>query len=178
MATSPMSRVCCETPAPPAAPLLVTGGALFAWAYLPRFARAARQARPAPRRHRPARRDRRPVGRRAVGDPDYAALRDGIALSLDGDKPALPLDGFFALHPAMPNFARLYKANQALVVHAAATGYRERSHFDGQDVLESGLAGPGRVDSGWMNRALQALPQGERVAHRAAAWRRAHRRRW
>ena len=52
-----------------------------------------------------------------LGDPDYVALREGIALSSDGDKPALPLDGFFALHPAMANFARLYKANQALVVH-------------------------------------------------------------
>ena len=45
-----------------------------------------------------------------------------------------------------------------------ATPYRDRSHFDGQDVLESGFAGPGRVQSGWLNRALQALPQGERVA--------------
>ena len=44
-----------------------------------------------------------------------------------------------------------------------ATSYRERSHFDGQDVLESGFAGPGRVQSGWLNRALEALPRGERV---------------
>ena len=51
----------------------------------------------------------------------------------------------------------------ATVVHAVATGYRDRSHFDGQDVLESGYAGPGRVQSGWLNRALQALPRGERA---------------
>ena len=55
--------------------------------------------------------------------------------------PALPLDNFFGLHPAMPNFARLYEANQAIVVHAIASPYRERSHFDGQDVLETGLPG-------------------------------------
>jgi uncharacterized protein (DUF1501 family) len=64
----------------------------------------------------------------------------------------------------MPNFARLYAAKQALVVHAAATAYRQRSHFDGQDVLESGMPAPGIVDSGWMNRVLQALPKGEPIA--------------
>ena len=57
----------------------------------------------------------------------------------------------------------MYKDKKAAVVHAVATGYRERSHFDGQDVLESGFPGPGRVQSGWLNRALEALPRGERV---------------
>jgi uncharacterized protein (DUF1501 family) len=74
------------------------------------------------------------------------------------------LDSFFAMHPSMPEFARMYANKQAAVVHAVSTPYRDRSHFDGQDVLESGFAGPGRVQSGWLNRALQALPQGERVA--------------
>ena len=73
------------------------------------------------------------------------------------------LDSFFALHPAMPEFARMYREKKAAVVHAVATSYRDRSHFDGQDVLESGFAGPGRVQSGWLNRALEALPKGERV---------------
>ena len=93
-----------------------------------------------------------------LGDPAYGALRGELALSAGGDKPALALDGFFALHPAMPQLARLYQARQALVIHAAASPYRGRSHFDGQDVLESGLPGPGRADSGWMNRLLQVLP--------------------
>ena len=63
-------------------------------------------------------------------------------LRWDGEHAALPLDDFFGLNPAMTNFARLYDAKQALVVHATATDYRERSHFDGQDVLESGMPGP------------------------------------
>ena len=67
------------------------------------------------------------------------------------------------MHPAMPEFTRMYRANNAAVVHAVATPYRERSHFDGQDTLESGFAGPGRVQSGWLNRAIAALPRGERV---------------
>lgn len=96
-----------------------------------------------------------------IGDPDYAGLHGAIALAPTGDHAAIALDGFFALHPAMPVFARLYKENRASVVHAVATSYRERSHFDGQDVLESGYAGPGHTDSGWLNRAVFALPPGE-----------------
>src|SRR5262249_52920324 len=99
-----------------------------------------------------------------VGDPDWIKLRGDNALRLDGKTPALSLDGFFALNPAMPNLHRLYKAGQAIVVHAAATPYRERSHFDGQDVLESGYARAGRADTGWLNRALTGLAPGDRVA--------------
>ena len=73
------------------------------------------------------------------------------------------LDSFFGLHPAMPEISRMYREKKAAVVHAVASPYRDRSHFDGQDVLESGYGGPGRVQSGWLNRALEALPKGERV---------------
>ncbi|ESQ86373.1 hypothetical protein AEAC466_04005 [Asticcacaulis sp. AC466] len=88
-----------------------------------------------------------------AGDPDYAALRGD--LPVEG---AIPLDSTFSLHPSMNAFARQYKAGQALVIHAAASPYRERSHFDGQDVLESGMTAPGHTDSGWMNRFLRTLP--------------------
>ncbi|MEI9426661.1 DUF1501 domain-containing protein [Mesorhizobium sp. Cs1299R1N3] len=154
----------CETPHPSRRAVLMTGGALFAWAYLPRFARAAdnRDPRLIVIVLRGALDGLSAVG--PVGDPDYAGLHGDIALSLSGPHAALPLDAFFAINPAMPVFARLFKASQAAVVHAAATGYRERSHFDGQDVLESGFAGPGHVASGWLNRALENLPAGDRVA--------------
>jgi uncharacterized protein (DUF1501 family) len=101
-----------------------------------------------------------------VGDPAYASLHGALALSTTGEHPAIPLDGFFVLNPAMPVLGRLYKQGQATIVHATATAYRERSHFDGQDVLESGQAGPGSVQSGWLNRALAAIPSGERVGGR------------
>jgi len=95
-----------------------------------------------------------------LGDPDYADLHGSIALSKSGDKAAFPLDGFFGLNPSMTSFANMYAKKQALVIHAVATGYRERSHFDGQDVLESGYSSPGRAESGWLNRALETLPRG------------------
>src|SRR5262249_25167040 len=98
-----------------------------------------------------------------VGDPDWVKLRGDKGLRLDGTDAALPLDSFFALNPAMPNLHRLYRAGEATIVHAVATPYRDRSHFDGQDVLESGLGKPGHVDTGWLNRALATLEPGGRA---------------
>jgi uncharacterized protein (DUF1501 family) len=143
---------------------LLLGGASFAaWAYLPRFARAAdgRDPRLIVVILRGALDGLATVA--PVGDADYAGLHGSIALSPDGPHAAVMLDSFFALHPSMPEFARMYRDKHAAVIHAVATPYRDRSHFDGQDVLESGFAGPGRVQSGWLNRALEALPRGERV---------------
>lgn len=92
-----------------------------------------------------------------LGDPDYARLRGEIALSASGEAASLPLNDFFALNGAMPQLHTLYQKSEALFVHAVHTPYRARSHFDGQDVLESGLGGVGRVDDGWLNRALVNL---------------------
>jgi uncharacterized protein (DUF1501 family) len=144
---------------------LLGSGALFAWAYAPRLARAeGRDPRFLTIVLRGALDGLAAVA--PVGDPDWIKLRGDNALRLDGQTPALPLDGFFALNPAMPNLHRLYKAGQAIVVHAVASPYRERSHFDGQDVLESGLPKPGRVESGWLNRALGMLEPDTRVRPR------------
>ncbi len=93
-----------------------------------------------------------------AGDPDYATVRAQFAMP-----DALPLDSMFSVHPSLTNFARQYKAGQAILIHAAASPYRDRSHFDGQDVLESGMTAPGHTDSGWLNRFLQTLPSGGKI---------------
>jgi uncharacterized protein (DUF1501 family) len=93
-----------------------------------------------------------------VGDPDYAGLRGQIALARSGEGAALPLEGPFALHPALEFLHRSYVAKELAVLHAVASPYRERSHFDAQNVLESGDLRPHGSTSGWMNRALTALP--------------------
>ncbi|MEZ5909816.1 MAG: DUF1501 domain-containing protein [Hyphomicrobiaceae bacterium] len=92
-----------------------------------------------------------------IGDPDYIRLRGEAALPRSGPGAGLALDGFFALNGNMPFLHGLYGRKQALIVHAVATPYRGRSHFDGQDVLESGLATTTRSDDGWLNRALAGL---------------------
>ncbi len=151
--------------APSRRELLLASGTLFAWAYLPKVARAeGRDPRLLVIVLRGALDGLAAVA--PVGDPEWVRLRGDQALTLDGKTPALPLDSFFALNPAMPNLHRLYQAGAATIVHAAATPYRERSHFDGQDVLESGLGKPGTADTGWLNRALTSLQPGERAGAR------------
>lgn len=94
-----------------------------------------------------------------VGDADYARLRAGFDLQGQG---VIDLDGFFALNANMPNLAKLYAARQALIVHGASTPYRGRSHFAGQDMLESGLRNGGG-DTGWLNRATETLASSARA---------------
>jgi uncharacterized protein (DUF1501 family) len=148
--------------APTRRELLLSSGVLFAWSAVPRIARAeGRDPRLLAIVLRGGLDGLAVVA--PVGDPDWAKLRNDKSLTSDGPTPALPLDGFFALNPAMPNLHRLYQAGQATIVHAVATPYRERSHFDGQDVLESGLPKPGTADTGWLNRALAAIEPSGRV---------------
>ena len=93
------------------------------------------------------------------GDRDYAALRGEVALHAPGAAGgALRLDDTFGLHPALGFLAESYEARELIVLHAVATPYRERSHFDGQDLLENGTVRPHALASGWLNRALGQLP--------------------
>jgi uncharacterized protein (DUF1501 family) len=159
-----MTMDCCEVRTSTTRRGLLLGGASFAaWAYIPKFARGSdgRDPRLIVVILRGALDGLATVA--PLGDPDYAGLHGPIALATNGPHAAAMLDSFFALHPSMPEFARMVREKHAAVVHAVASPYRDRSHFDGQDVLESGYAGPGRVQSGWLNRALEALPRGERV---------------
>ncbi len=93
-----------------------------------------------------------------VGDSDYQKLRGRLAIPASGTGAGLPLDSLFVLNANMPFLHSLYLKREAIGVHAVATPYRGRSHFDGQDVLESGMPGVGRVEDGWLNRALTGMP--------------------
>lgn len=98
-----------------------------------------------------------------VGDPNYAALRGRIAIAPFGQSGgALKLDDTFGLHPALVSVHRLALDGQARICPAVATPDRARSHFEAQDVLESGGVIAYGAGSGWLNRTLQALaPQGK-----------------
>src|SRR5207302_3861398 len=95
--------------APSRRELLLASGVLFAWAYLPKAARAeGRDPRFLTIVLRGALDGLAAVA--PVGDPDWIKLRADKALTSGGPNAALDLDGFFALNPAMPNFHRLYRA--------------------------------------------------------------------
>ncbi|HEV7156839.1 MAG TPA: DUF1501 domain-containing protein [Caulobacteraceae bacterium] len=101
-----------------------------------------------------------------VGDPDYAGLRGAIAIPPFGaDGGALRLDDTFGLHPALTKIHALALAGEARIAPAIATPDRERSHFEAQDVLESGAARVYSTSSGWLNRALAAMgPEGKAIS--------------
>jgi uncharacterized protein (DUF1501 family) len=89
------------------------------------------------------------------GDGNYGKVRGELAMPAPGqDGGIYKLDGLFGLHPSLPTVFDEYRRNQALVVHAIASPYRDRSHFDGQDVLENGAADVGVLRNGWLNRAI------------------------
>lgn len=135
----------------------------------------------------------------APGDPAWADLRGnaeaaaraqalsaataaGNSLAIAAAQaPALALDATFAMHPALGTLHQWYLQKELLVVHAVASPYRERSHFDAQQLLESGGDRPFAESTGWLGRALQrsaksamaltaAMPLALRGADRASTW--------
>jgi len=104
------------------------------------------------------------------GDPDYASLHRELAIAAPGSADgALALNNTFGLHPALSYLHDRFAAGELIVFNAVASPYRDRSHFDGQNVLENGLAKPIGSADGWLNRALAALPASGRAADRAVA---------
>jgi uncharacterized protein (DUF1501 family) len=97
-----------------------------------------------------------------VADPRYAGRRGAVALKPPGDAGGcLPLDKLFALNPALAPIHPYWGKGELLFVHAAGNGYRTRSHFDAQDLMESGLSAKGAMSDGWLNRALALLQRGD-----------------
>jgi uncharacterized protein (DUF1501 family) len=94
-----------------------------------------------------------------LGERRYGELRGSLALPAVGESDGcLKLDGFFALNPALTAIHPYYQAGELLIVHATGNGYHTRSHFDAQDLMESGLAAKTGQSDGWLNRALAAMP--------------------
>jgi uncharacterized protein (DUF1501 family) len=94
------------------------------------------------------------------GDPALTGLRGEIVPAGPGQPDGLlDLGGFFGLHPSLANLHGMYKAGEAIPIHAVAGPTRVRSHFEAQDCLESGA--DHRMTSGWLNRAVAAMPQGQ-----------------
>jgi uncharacterized protein (DUF1501 family) len=95
------------------------------------------------------------------GDRDYEELRRELALAAPGAADGvLALDSTFGLHPSLTFLHERYLGGELAVIHAVASPYRDRSHFDGQNVLENGLTQPVGAADGWLNRALACLPPG------------------
>jgi uncharacterized protein (DUF1501 family) len=91
------------------------------------------------------------------GDPDYKSVRGVLALDTTGTNALHDLDGHFGLHPALINMKAMWDAKELAVFHNISSPYRDRSHFDGQNVLETGGTSPHVLSDGWLNRSLMPL---------------------
>lgn len=83
-------------------------------------------------------------------------------LALDPASGLIDLDGRFGLHGDAADLLPLWKSGELAFINAVSTPYRDqRSHFDGQDILESGGSSAADENSGWLNRALASIPRSE-----------------
>jgi len=99
-------------------------------------------------------------------------MRPSIAIpqpKRGGAAAAVDLDGFFGLHPSLAPIEPLFHKNQLAIVHAAGSPDPTRSHFDAQDFMESGTPGLKSTEDGWLNRALETVPEENASPFRAVA---------
>ena len=86
-------------------------------------------------------------------------VRDGL---LDKARPDIQVEGLlslssdFSLHPKLKYFHKLWQEKRASIVHATNIPYQLRSHFDGQDLMESGGHVPYKERTGWLGRGIKA----------------------
>ena len=106
-------------------------------------------------------------------EPDYYRLRPSIAIPeprRGGEDAAIDLDGFFGLHPSLQPLQPLFQNGQLAIVQAVGSPDPTRSHFDAQDFMESGTPGVKATEDGWLNRALQSMPEEQKSPFRAVAF--------
>ncbi len=106
-------------------------------------------------------------------EPNYYRLRPTIAIPeprRGGADAAIDLDGFFGLHPSLQPLQSLFQNGQLAIVQAVGSPDPSRSHFDAQDFMESGTPGVKSTDDGWLNRALQSMPEDKASPFRAVAF--------
>jgi uncharacterized protein (DUF1501 family) len=105
----------------------------------------------------------------ALGDPAFATARGALAQATQVGGEPLKLDTTFALHPLLPQLHQMYGQGELAVLHATGLAYRERSHFDAQQVLESGGTRPYELGTGWLARALLATQSASSTGLQAVA---------
>jgi uncharacterized protein (DUF1501 family) len=105
-------------------------------------------------------------------EPNYYRMRPSIAIPQPrrgATDAAIDLNGFFGLHPSLAPLEPLFHKNQLAIVHAAGSPDPTRSHFDAQDFMESGTPGVKATEDGWLNRAIETIPEENASPFRAVA---------
>src|SRR6188508_139985 len=92
------------------------------------------------------------------GDPEYYALRGGIAIPRAS---VLNLDGHFGLNPALAALKPYFDDGRVAFVPAAGHYGLTRSHFDAQDFMDTGTPGDKSTTTGWLDRGIARIPGSE-----------------
>ena len=94
------------------------------------------------------------------GDKAFRKLRPKLTLSPDHND-LVVLDDFYGLYspPKARDLNSLWQAGELSFIQSVSTPYRDgRSHFDGQDILETGGRHTGELREGWLTRMIHAIP--------------------
>lgn len=86
-----------------------------------------------------------------VGDPSFISARGRLAEEEGRHR----LNDLFALHPALGTVAEMASQREAMVFHAVGLSNPTRSHFDAQNLLETGGRAPYSAETGVLNRMLR-----------------------
>lgn len=92
-----------------------------------------------------------------LGDKSLRSARRDLLINEN-----LKVNPFFGLHPAFKNFGTMLSADEATIVHATAFPYTKRSHFEGQNIVETGILTPFSSKTGWVGRAMELAGVGGR----------------
>src|ERR1700733_2751033 len=97
------------------------------------------------------------------GDPYYYQARSDISIGQPsqaaGANAALDLDGYFGLNPALAPLLPLFKQGHLAAIQACGSPNASRSHFESQDLMESGVDADRTITSGWLNRLIGCCPE-------------------
>ena len=95
-----------------------------------------------------------------IGDKNFEKRRKSILI-----EDTIKLNSDFALHPKLIGFNKCWNENTGSIVHATSIPYKQRSHFEGQNLMESGGRVPYQEKTGWVGRAMKlANLQGDGLA--------------
>ncbi len=95
-----------------------------------------------------------------IGDKNFEKRRKNILI-----ENTIKLNSDFALHPRLKAFHGCWNENTGTIIHATSIPYKQRSHFEGQNLMESGGRVPYQEKTGWVGRAMKlANLQGDGLA--------------
>mgnify|MGYP003303828571 FL=1 len=95
-----------------------------------------------------------------IGDKNLKKQRKDILI-----EKTIKLNSDFALHPKLKTIHEAWNENTATIIHATSIPYTQRSHFEGQNLMETGGRIAYQEKTGWAGRAMKLANYLEIVWH-------------